>query len=251
MPEDANADLASAYEGASAELASEAPEAELGEQAAPDATQTPESTEPTRFTVKVRGQEQEVDLDELINGYQRQADYTRSTQELAAERQRLEAANALWESLHENPAEVIEAIREHFAEQLNAEPPDERDVRLSTLEAEAEERRQQAIEAQVASEIRQLQETYEDDFDGDELLEYAIEHRIGNLEAAYLHRTRAAERVAKERERTTAKRNDPTTGGRSRAADAHQEPEEPVNSVGDAVRAALKEHNVNSLSSLI
>ena len=39
------------------------------------------------YSVKVDGVEQLVSLDELQNGYQRQADYTRKTQELARERE--------------------------------------------------------------------------------------------------------------------------------------------------------------------
>ena len=40
-------------------------------------------------TVKIDGAEHQVSLNELRDGYQRQADYTRKTQELATERQRL------------------------------------------------------------------------------------------------------------------------------------------------------------------
>jgi hypothetical protein len=246
VPDD-TVDLGSAFEGAAAELAEAQVETtESSEPAADDATQTPETTDSTRYTVKVRGQEQEVELDELISGYQRQADYTRGTQELAAERQRLEAAEALWQDLHASPQEVIEALQEHFAEQLGAEVSAE-EKRLAALEADVEERRQREIEDQVASEIRTLQETFEDDFDGDELLEYAIEHRIGNLEAAYLHRARANERVAKERGRQEAKRNAPPVAGGRGSTDSHEEPEGPINSVRDAIKAALKEHKASSL----
>lgn len=47
--------------------------------------------EEQKFTVKVDGQELEVGLQELLSGYQRQADYTRKTQALAEERRKLEA----------------------------------------------------------------------------------------------------------------------------------------------------------------
>lgn len=46
--------------------------------------------EPPKFRVKVRGEEVEVTQDELLAGYSRQADYTRSKQELAAERAKFE-----------------------------------------------------------------------------------------------------------------------------------------------------------------
>ena len=51
------------------------------------------------FTVKVDGGEQQVSLEELRDGYQRQSDYTRKTQELASERKRLEQAEAIVSSL--------------------------------------------------------------------------------------------------------------------------------------------------------
>lgn len=48
-------------------------------------------TSSPRYTVKVDGQEFEVTLDELRNGYQRQSDYTRKSQSLAEQRKAYEA----------------------------------------------------------------------------------------------------------------------------------------------------------------
>ena len=74
---------------------------------AEDATGTDESVNPDSsvevsqepagesFTVKVDGLEEQVSLEELRDGYQRQSDYTRKTQELASERKRLEQAEAI------------------------------------------------------------------------------------------------------------------------------------------------------------
>lgn len=45
-----------------------------------------------KVKVKINGQEQEVPLSELRNGYQRQADYTAKTQELSQQRNEVEAA---------------------------------------------------------------------------------------------------------------------------------------------------------------
>ena len=42
--------------------------------------------EPDVYAVKVDGEELEVSLDELVQGYSRQSDYTRKTQELASQR---------------------------------------------------------------------------------------------------------------------------------------------------------------------
>jgi len=46
--------------------------------------------EDLKYTIKVDGEELEVDIDELKNGYQRQADYTRKSQALAEQRKETE-----------------------------------------------------------------------------------------------------------------------------------------------------------------
>ena len=57
-------------------------------------------TEPDgTYVVKIDGEEQQVSLNELQDGYQRQADYTRKTQELAEERQSLSQAEAIASAL--------------------------------------------------------------------------------------------------------------------------------------------------------
>jgi hypothetical protein len=47
-----------------------------------------ESSQEAAYTVKVDGSEMEVTLDELLRGYQREADYTRKTSELSLEKSR-------------------------------------------------------------------------------------------------------------------------------------------------------------------
>jgi hypothetical protein len=73
---------------------------------------------PRKFRVKVAGEELEVDESELLNGYSRQADYTRAKQELAREREQL---RLMQEQFHQmrtpqqpevnvpqlNPAEIL------------------------------------------------------------------------------------------------------------------------------------------------
>ena len=57
-------------------------------------TESSEDSGPS-FTVTVDGEQMDVSQSELINGYQRQADYTRKTQELATERERLAQGEAI------------------------------------------------------------------------------------------------------------------------------------------------------------
>ena len=57
---------------------------------APDADSDPDA-EPQTFTVKIDGKEVQVQLSELLNGYQRQSDYTKKTMEAAEQRKTADA----------------------------------------------------------------------------------------------------------------------------------------------------------------
>ena len=59
------------------------------------------------YTVKVDGEEVEVNLDELRNGYQRQADYTRKSQSLAEQRKAYEANLQAVQQEREQYAQVL------------------------------------------------------------------------------------------------------------------------------------------------
>lgn len=65
-----------------------------------------------RYKAKVDGEEIEVDLDELINGYQRTADYTKKSQALAEQRKAIEA-----ERQH---LEQVKQERQAYAQKLQA-----------------------------------------------------------------------------------------------------------------------------------
>ena len=52
--------------------------------------QVQSNDEEPKYTVKVNGEDVEVTQEELLRGYMRQSDYTRKTQALADERQRIE-----------------------------------------------------------------------------------------------------------------------------------------------------------------
>ena len=68
--------------------------------------------ETQRFTVKAAGEEKEVTLDELMQGYQLGADYTKKTQEVAEQRKAVEQErNAILEA---------KQVRDQYAQRLNA-----------------------------------------------------------------------------------------------------------------------------------
>jgi len=62
------------------------------------------------YTVKIDGEEFEVTLDELRNGYQRQADYTRKSQSLAEQRKAYEANIAAVQQEREKYGQVLEQM---------------------------------------------------------------------------------------------------------------------------------------------
>ena len=76
-----------------------------------DSEEPEEEAQPAEqlYTVKIDGKEQQVPLNELLNGYQRQADYSKKTAQAAEERR---AAESL--------AQAIQQERQHYAQQLDA-----------------------------------------------------------------------------------------------------------------------------------
>lgn len=185
------------------------------------------ATEPDAelFAVKVDGDEEQVSLSELQDGYMRQADYTRKTQELSEQRKRSQQAEAIVSSLESDPEGTLRALGDAFgvaqpkvqqqSMDTNSwtefeEPEDATSQRIADLESRLEQQdrftRRQAVEKQVESLKTQYGE-----FDSQELFQHALRHKIGNLEAALTHMRfgdvadRAA-KLEKERDRVDAKR---------------------------------------------
>lgn len=78
--------------------------------------------EPAKYKVKVRGEEKEVTLDEALAGYSRQADYTRSKQELATERKKFETEEKV--AVRESAKKYAEGLTQ-IEETLKALKPQE------------------------------------------------------------------------------------------------------------------------------
>ena len=179
-------------------------------------------TEPAGdYTVKIDGEERQVTLTELQDGYQRQAEYTRKTQELAEERQRLQQAEAIASALETDPSGTIAALSSAFgvtdtlpatepnySDGVEEDPTAKRLVQLETQVAQqAQTNRQQALER----EVHNLKRKY-GDFDAAELFRHALTNRIPNLDAAFTHMkygevADTAEKLQKDQEITDAKRD--------------------------------------------
>jgi hypothetical protein len=105
---------ASAFEGMmgdSEEAEEGQSEGQLEDQQETDEVEYDEEPKP-RYKVKASGEEVEVELDELIKGYQQGADYTKKSQALAEQRKALEAER--------NHLEYVKQERQAYAQKLQA-----------------------------------------------------------------------------------------------------------------------------------
>ena len=241
----------------------------------PTEVDSPESSvevpqEPTgeQYTVTVNGQSEEVSLDELRDGYQRQSDYTRKTQELASERRRLQQAEAIVASLESDPQGTLSALGNAFGVHLqeaqvaeqdstgdpygrgydeSPEPEDKTTQRVAQLEAQVAAQDRLQRRQQVEKQVQGLQAQY-GDFDAQELFQHAIRHRINNLEAALTHMrfgdvADKANKLEKEQERTEAKRDASVVepSGSKQAGSSRKAAPEAVGSIREAFENAKRE----------
>ncbi len=170
---------------------------EATEPAAADNPELPitDPIETSGYTIKVDGEQQQVSLEELQSGYQRQADYTRKTQELASERQRLQQAETIVSALEADPQGTLAALGNALGV---ADSPVPRDDVSSWEDEDPTAQRVAHLEAQVArqaqthrkqaldKEVSRLKGQY-GDFDEQGLFKHALDNKIANLEAAYTH----------------------------------------------------------------
>lgn len=193
-------------------------------------------------TVKVDGEEVTVPLSEAIQGYQRQADYTRKTQELAQERQMADQLRALQAALENNPDTTIQVLQQTYGvaaaqqmvdaageqAQTDAQAGEgdwsENDPvvqRLRAFEERFSEFERFQAQQMLDRTLGGLQEKYGDDFNAHEVMAAALERGVtdvSQLEAVYkqmafdkvyamsqAQRDAAAQREAEDRQRQAAK----------------------------------------------
>lgn len=184
-------------------------------------------TDSPAYSVKIDGQEVSVTLDELLKGYQRQSDYTKKTQALAAERSQMQDLMQLATALNTDPAGTIQVLQEAYGltkaqatqmvnDQQELDPEEARWQQVESFMAQQQERERQAM---VDRDIQALKQQY-GDFDEMELVRHAVENRIPNLRAAFadlrftqMEQMKAA-KLAEERQRVDAKKDaQVVTGG--------------------------------------
>jgi hypothetical protein len=114
-------------EGNSEELAAEESDfddeddADEAEETENEVVEEEDEEEPT-YTVRVDGDEYEVTLDELRNGYSRTQFYTKRSQELAAERKAVEQEAAEAKQARESYAQQLEVLKQQIQQTTPQEP---------------------------------------------------------------------------------------------------------------------------------
>ncbi len=141
--------------------------------------------------LNVAGEEIDVPLKEALAGYQRQADYTRKTQELSEQRKQVQFGTALQEALQNNPGDTLELLKQHYG--LNEQQTsDEDELYMDPVEKQYRqlENRMKSMEQEKAARdlektVESLSRKYGDAFDADEIIAKALATGNSNLEAVY------------------------------------------------------------------
>lgn len=145
------------------------------------------------YSIMVDGNEMSVSLDELRNGYQRQSDYTKKTQALAAERDRLAQAESIIHALETDPEATLKTLGDAFGfgqdndpfsddERMSDIDPDE--ARIRKIEAAVDIQQKTFRQQELQKELNTLRDKY-GDVDENALFTHALRGNISNLETAY------------------------------------------------------------------
>lgn len=147
--------------------------------------------------VTVNGETFEVPLAELRNGYMRQADYTRKTQQIAADADTLRWARDMQEAFRVDPAGSVRYLQEQLGLVDETDPFEELDPEIRPLAAElwrtqqemaelrarTEQFDQERVNASVRAELESMISKYPD-FVPENVLPVALEHGL-RMEQAY------------------------------------------------------------------
>ena len=181
--------------------------------------------------LQVDGQDVVVPVKEALAGYQRQADYTRKTQELSEQRKQVQFATTLAESLQQDPAGTLQALNQHYGiktpiqnQEVEGEYLDPAEKQLRNLEQRIASFEQQKAMDELTRTIDSLQGKYGDDFNADEVVAKALATGSNDLEAVfkqitfdkvYSKASEATKKLSEEQSRVEAKRSASVVSGGS------------------------------------
>jgi hypothetical protein len=212
-------------------------------------------------SVSVGGEELQVPLKEALSGYQRQADYTRKTQELSEQRKQVQYGVALQEALQNDPNGTLALLSQHYG--VAQQPSEEEELYMDPVEKQYRQldQRLAAFEQQKAMDqlertVQSLQTRYGSDFDANEVVAKALALGSSDLEAVYkqvafdrLYEDATAVRHLREKKAqeqtqvTQAKRQASVVSSGSSASSADVSAK-PITSLRDAYEAAKRQHSV-------
>lgn len=181
----------------SEDIESDDVEADIEDDDTPDDVFDFDSIKDKSVAVTVNGETFEVPLSELRNGYMRQSDYTRKTQQVAAETQTLQWAREMQEAFRVDPAGSIRYLQEQFGLLNEPDPYEDLDPEikpivselkrtqqeLAVLRQQQEQVNQSRLNAEVQTELESMQSKFAD-FDPLQVLPIAIENSL-SMEKAY------------------------------------------------------------------
>jgi hypothetical protein len=202
-------------------------------------------------TLKVGGEDVELPLRDAISQGMMQQDYTRKTQELASQREELAYAERLVQALESDPERALQALAQAYEVQFGdaepQEPLDPEEARWQQVESFMQAQYEAQQQADLDLTLNQMRTSY-GDFDENELLSYAIEHHIANLDDAFKAmsydsivgpaKTAQAQREAQQRKETAP----PVAGGHGVAPGAVTPGGGPPGSVREAFAQAKAQH---------
>ena len=203
--------------------------------------------------LQVDGEEVLVPVKEALAGYQRQADYTRKTQELSEQRKSIEYATALQEALQNDPANTLRLLQDQYG--IVAEPEedlwiDPTEKSLKEMEKRLASFEQQRAMDELTKTIDTLQSKYGDDFNADEVVAKALATGATDLEAVfkqvafdkvYSKASEANKKLAKEQERLEAKRGAGIVSSASTSKGTTAPPSAPPKTVFEAFEQAKRQ----------
>lgn len=254
----------------------ESPAPEMGQAGGTEVGESPSSEAPSYdyvdvdsfadkyVKIKIDGEELDVPFKEAVSGYQRQADYTRKTQELASQRENLQHAATLAEALERDPSGTLDILGRFYGANntpfANQQPVKQEPEFLDPLERQVWELNQKVqtfeqFQAQqdLEREVSRLQTQYPD-FNPVEVITTALQTGTDNLESVYkqmaydklvqeVQTYRQAQQVIASQNQAVeeAKRQASFVAGGASANGAGTEPVGRISSVQDAWLAAKRQ----------
>lgn len=135
--------------------------------------------------VKVDGEELEVPLKEALQGYSRTADYTRKTQELAAQRQQAEYAIAVQRALQAQPEETLRLLSRQYQVPLDVaqSPPPQQGWEQPSMDDGDDNPYADPLEKRLNAQQRMIEQLAQRD--AQRMADQQLQSAIGGLQRKY------------------------------------------------------------------